>query len=76
MRALKIAAPIVRNTRPEDVMVAAFDHIDGVDLHIAEMLHRGLRRRGSVAKRRRRIEALRAKPDASGGGFGERNGLS
>ena len=76
LRVVKIAAPIVRNARPEDVMVAAFDHIDRVDLHIAEMLHRGLRRFGSVAEGRRRIEALSAKPDAPGGGLGERGGLS
>ena len=61
----QMLALISRNARIEDVVVAAFDHIDGVDLHIAQMLHRGARRLGPVAERRGRIEPLRVQPDAS-----------
>jgi len=46
-------------------MMAAFDDVDGVDLHIAEMGDRighGLR---PIAERRRYIEPLRAQPDAA-----------
>ena len=56
-------------------MVAAFDHIDGVDLHIAQMLHGRVRCLGPVAERRASIESLGAQPDAFRLGFGERVGL-
>src|SRR5262245_2346042 len=55
--------------------MAALDHVDGVDLHIAEMLHRGARRLGPVAERGAFIKTLRAQPDAPGAGFGERDGF-
>ena len=41
LRLLQIGAAIGGDAAVEDVMVAALDHIDGVDLHIAEMLDRG-----------------------------------
>ena len=47
-------------------MVAAFDHIDRVDLHVAEMLDREPRGRGSVTEWRGDIEPLGMEPDASG----------
>ena len=42
---------------------------------IAEVLHRVARRLGTVAERRRLVEALGVQPDVSGGGLGERDGL-
>ncbi len=55
--------------------MAAFDHMDGVDLHIAQMLHRGARCLGPVAKGRVCVEPLGMQPDASGVGLGEGEGL-
>ena len=55
-------------------MVAALDHVDGVDLHIAQMLDgpaRGLR---PAAERRRFVKPLRAQPYAQGEGGGEGDG--
>jgi hypothetical protein len=62
------------NARVENVVMAAFDHVDGVDLHIAQMFHRGVRRRGPAAERRGPVEPLGAQPDASGVGLGECEG--
>jgi hypothetical protein len=56
----QMLALIFRNARIENVMMAAFDHVDGVDLHIAEMLDGGARRLRPVTERRARIELLRA----------------
>ena len=55
--------------------MAALDDVDGVDLHVAEVLDGGARRLGPVAERRARIEPLRAQPDAAGLGLAEREGL-
>ena len=62
----QIGAPIFGNAGPENVMVAALDHVDGVDLHIAEMVDRGGGGLRPLAERRRRVEPLRAQPDAAG----------
>ena len=45
-------AAIVGNAGPENVVVAALDDIDGVDLHVAEMLDRSARRLRPLAERR------------------------
>ena len=50
---MEMFAPIGGNPRPQDMMVAALDNIDGVDLHIAEMLDRRRRRLRRVAEGRR-----------------------
>src|SRR5258708_14774048 len=76
LRPAQMVALVSRNARVEDLVMAAFDHMDGVDLHIAQVLHRGTRRLGSLAKRRGFVESLGAQPDASGTGLGEREGLS
>src|SRR3954451_19790811 len=54
--------------------MAALDHVDGVDLHIAQMRHRRGGRLRLVAERGGAVEPLGAQPDASGVGFGEREG--
>ena len=46
----QVGAPVVGDAAIENVMMAALDHVDGVDLHIAEMLDRGRDRR--AARRR------------------------
>ena len=68
---MQIRAPIIGNAIPEDVMMAALDHMNGVDLHITEMLDRGLRGLRAVAERRLGIEPLGAQPDRSGCGLGQ-----
>ena len=54
----QMLAPIGGDARPENVMVAALDDIDGVDLHVAQMLHRRARRLRPVTKGRGGVEPL------------------
>ena len=49
--------------REEDVVVRPLDDVDRVDLHVAEMLDRRLRRLRAVAEGRRLVEPLGAEPD-------------
>ena len=42
----QVRAPVVGNPGPENMVMAALDDIDGVDLHIAEMFDRRRGRRG------------------------------
>jgi len=69
-KALAMASPVVlkmavvsRWAPPTgSVMMTALDHVDRVDLHVAEMLDRRLRGRGAHAERRRTVEPLGAQP--------------
>jgi len=56
--------------------MAPLDHVDGVDLQIAQMLYGAKGRVSPVAKRRPLIEALGAKPDAPRLHFVERDGVA
>ena len=47
----QVGAGIGGDAAIENVMMAALDHVDGVDLHIAEMVHRGRDRLRPVAER-------------------------
>ncbi len=70
----QVGAPIGRDAAMENVMMAALDHMDGVDLHVAEMIHRrgnGLR---PLAKRLARIQPLGMQPDSPGFGLGQGTG--
>ena len=67
----QVGAPIGGDAGVEDVMVAALDDVDGVDLHIAEMFDGGGCRLRALAERRRRIEPLGAEPDPPGLGPGQ-----
>ena len=71
----QVAAGVGRDAAIEDVMMAALDHVDGVDLHIAEMLHRRRDRLRPGAKRRARIKPLGVQPDSPGFGFGQGTGV-
>ena len=71
LRLPQIRALVVGDAVEQDVMMAALDHIDGVDLHIAEMLDRGGNRRRPFAERIRRIEPLGSQPDSPGLGLGQ-----
>ena len=66
LRLAQVLALVVGNPRVEDLVVAALDDVDGVDLHVAQVLDRGPGRLRPVAKRRGFVEPLRAQPDASG----------
>src|SRR6185312_9410204 len=62
----EIRAPIIGDAGPEDMVVAALDDVDGVDLNIAEMGERigdGLR---TCAERGGHVEPERAHPEAPG----------
>ena len=76
LRLMEMFAPVAGNARKENVVVAARDHVDGVDLHIAEMLDRGGRPLRPLAERRGGVEPLRAQPDASGLCLGQGIGLT
>ena len=71
----QVRAGVGRDAAVENVMMAALDHMDGVDLDVAEVIHRccyGLR---PVAKRLSRIEPLGVQPDSPGLGFGQGTGV-
>ena len=53
----QIGAAIGRDAAIENVVMAALDHVDGVDLHIAEMVHR---RRDRLRPGAERLAAYRA----------------
>ena len=63
---VQIRALICRDTAVENVMVAAFDDIDRVDLYIAEMFNGKTHSFRAVSERRRGVQLLCMKPDASG----------
>ena len=71
----QIGAAVVGNPAPENMVVAALDDVDGVDLHITEMFDRGRRRGRPVAERRARVQPLGAQPDPAGLGFGQGMGF-
>ena len=64
LRLTQIGAPIGRDAGPQNMVMRALDDADGVDLHIAQMLHRGRHRLRPLAEGRRGIEPLGAQPDA------------
>jgi hypothetical protein len=70
LRLVQVLAPVSGNARKQDVVMGALDHVDGVDLHVAQMRHRGACRLGPVAERRVPVEPLGVQPDACGDGVG------
>ena len=63
LRLVQIATRVGRDARKEYVMMAAFDHIDRIDLHIPQVLDRQLRRLGVIAERCTSIQPLSMEPD-------------
>ncbi|MET3306166.1 hypothetical protein ABIF53_007181 [Bradyrhizobium japonicum] len=62
----QIGAAVGRNAAEQDVVVAALDDVDGVDLHVAEMsgrIRNGLR---TLAERGALIKPLGVQPDLPG----------
>ena len=76
LRLAQVRPGIGRDAAIENVMMAALDDVDGVDLHIAEMVHRRRNRLRSGAERLVRIEPLGVQPDSPGLGFGQGVGFS
>ena len=74
LRPVEVVAPIVWYPRKKDMMVAALDDVDGVDLHVSQVLDCRARRLGPAAEGR--VEPLRVQPDTPGRGFAERDRLS
>ena len=72
----QVRAGIGGDAAIENVMVAALDHIDGVDLHIAEMLDCRRDRLRPVAERLGCIEPLGTQPDSPGLGLRQGMGFS
>src|SRR3954462_2632950 len=73
LRMAKIRAAIFGNTVPENVVMAALDDIDGVDLHIAKMVDRGGDRLRAIAERNWRVELLSMQPNTPGLSLGQGN---
>ena len=63
LRLAQVRAGIGRDAAIENVMMAALDDVDGVDLHIAEMVHRRRHRLRSGAERLAGIEPLGPQPE-------------
>ena len=72
----QVGAGVGRDTAIENVMMAALDDVDGVDLHIAEMVHRRRNRLRPGAERLAGIEPLGMQPDSPGLGLGQGAGFS
>ncbi len=71
----QVGAAIGRDAAVEDVMVAALDDVDGVDLHIAEMVDRGRHGFRALAEGIARIQPLGMQPDLPCLCRGERKGF-
>ena len=71
----QVRAPVFGNAAPENMVVAALDHVDGVDLHVAEMFDGRRRRVRPLTERRPGVEPLGAQPDVPGRGLGQGNGF-
>src|SRR3546814_13937885 len=72
LRLTQMPALVRRNPRPQNVMMTAFDHVDGVDLHITKMLDRRQRGVCAAAERFRRVQSLDRKSVGWGKGVSVR----
>jgi hypothetical protein len=63
LRVPQVGAAVGGNAGIEHVVVAALDDVDGVNLHIAQLLDRRLHCGGTCAEGRLDIELLRGKPE-------------
>src|SRR5690606_37806175 len=62
LRLVQMGATVIWNAAEQEVVMAALDHVDDVDLHIAEMLYGRLSCRRATAEGRRRVEPLCPQP--------------
>lgn len=63
LRNVQVITPVGRDAIEQDVVMAAFHHIDRIDLYIAEMLDRAADCLGSTTERLTTVETLRVQPD-------------
>jgi hypothetical protein len=63
---VQMLAPIGGNARVEDVVMAALDDVDGVDLQVAQLRHRRRRCLRAGAERFGGVQALGMQPDSAG----------
>lgn len=70
---MEIAASILGDPGIQDMMMAAFDHMDRVDLDIAKMFDRRPRCLRSGSEGSTLIEPLRPQPESPRLGFRNRN---
>jgi hypothetical protein len=68
---VEVLAPISGDAAEQDVVMAALDDVDGVDLNVAEVSDRSRRSAGAVPKRSFHIEPLGVQPDTACLSFGE-----
>jgi hypothetical protein len=68
---MKMLAPIRRDARVEDVVMAAFDDVDGVNLQVAQVRHRCRRGLGAGTEGFDGVQALGMQPDSAGLDGGE-----
>ena len=62
---LQMLAPIRRDARVEDVVLAALDDVDGVNLQVAQVRHRRRRGLGAGAEGFGGVQALGMQPDSA-----------
>src|SRR6516162_4821773 len=70
---MQVGATIVRDAAEQDVVVTTLDNIDGVDLHVTQVLDRGLHGALAGAEGFALVETLSVEPDATGISPGDRN---
>ena len=63
---IEVLAPIIGNSRVQDVVMGSLDDMDGVDLHVAEVPHGGGSRRRAATEGRVAIQSLGVQPDGLG----------
>src|SRR5271167_3517638 len=68
---MQMLAPIPRDARVENVVMAALDDVDGVNLQVAQMRHRCRRGLRAGAEGFVGVQALRMQPDSAGLDGGE-----
>ena len=71
---MQVLAPIGRDASVEDVVMAALDDVDRVDLQVAQVRHRCRRGRRAGAEGLGGIEPLGMQPDSARLGRGEQEG--
>jgi len=62
---MQMLAPVRRDARVENLVMAALDNVDGVNLQVAQVRHRSRRRLRAGAERFRCVQPLRMQPDAA-----------
>src|SRR6516165_4483075 len=70
---MQVGAAIVRDAAEQNVVVTTLDNVDGVDLHVPQVLDRGLHGALAGAEGFALVETLSVEPDATSISPGDRN---